>query len=115
MAFSCGGGFWSWNKLVGEAQDQLDCRGRLPARREVVEFQMMGPVKIRRWPTGKALRPILTEELPGQATLPQAAKETPTRPARAANPLGRSAPPELEGATKAPRGGEGKGQLWVCP
>ena len=31
------------------------------------------------------------------------------------SPLGGSAPPELGGATRAQQGGEGKGQLWVCP
>ena len=43
-------------------------------------------------PPEKAPQPSLAEEPTGQATLPQAAKETSTRPARAENLLGRNAP-----------------------
>ena len=45
-------------------------------------------------PQRKFPRPSFTEEPTGQAMLPQTGKETPPKPDRAANPLGRSAPPE---------------------
>ena len=66
-------------------------------------------------PPGKALQPSIVEEAPCKVSLPQMTMEAPPNPALAANLLERSAPLELEGATKTTRVGEGEEQSWVYP